>query len=69
MQVHAHRSAALLAVLVAASPPSNATVAAQQANARVDSLFSFASPTTPGCAVAAIKDGAAARPRSSSAGR
>ena len=53
----AHRSAALLAVLVAASPPGNTTVAAQQANARVDSLFSFATSTTPGCAVGAIKDG------------
>ena len=57
MQFPAHRSAVLLAVLVAASPPGKTSVAAQQANARVDSLFSFATATTPGCAVGAIKDG------------
>jgi len=56
MRPPALRSAALLAALVAASA-SNAPVAAQQANARVDSLFSFATTATPGCAVAAIQNG------------
>lgn len=51
------RSVTLFTVLVAASPIGLTPVAAQPANARVDSLFSFATPTTPGCAVAAIKDG------------
>ena len=57
MQFSAQRSAAFLAVLIAVSPPGNTPVAAQQANTRVDSLFAFATPSTPGCAVAAIKDG------------
>ena len=57
MRFPPRRSVTLFTVLVAASPIGPTAVAAQPANARVDSLFSFATPTTPGCAVAAIKDG------------